>query len=64
MTIKVLTPEVLYDALGTIGKDSGSIAKSSGNSGKGSGGRQESRDVFLRSFRTDEDVPATEYIQG
>jgi hypothetical protein len=64
MAVKVLTPEVLYDALGTIGKESGNIAKGSGNAGKRTGDREESREVFLRSFRIDEDVSATEYIQG
>lgn len=62
MAVKVLTPEVLYDALGIIGKESSSTAKSNG--GKGSGDKQESREQFLRSFRIDEDVPATEYLQG
>src|SRR5207248_1876187 len=45
MTVKALTPEVLYDALGIIGKDSGNTAKVGGNGGKGSGDRQESREV-------------------
>jgi hypothetical protein len=62
MAVKVLTPEVLYDALSVIGKESGPTTKTSG--GKGDGGRQESREVFLRAFRVDDDVPPTEYIQG
>jgi hypothetical protein len=57
MAVKVLTPEVLYDALGIIGKGSG-------NTGKGSGEKQESREQFLRSFRVDEDASPTEYVQG
>jgi hypothetical protein len=58
MAVKVLTPEVLFDALETF-------SKSSGGSGKGSGkGSGESREQFLHSFRIEEDATATEYIQG
>ena len=58
--VKALTPEVLYDALGMIGKESASPVKG----GKGGGDRMESREVFLRSFRVDDDASATDYIQG
>ncbi len=60
VAVKALTPEVLYDALGIIGKESGSNVKG----GKGGGDRLESRDLFLKSFRVDDDAAATEYIQG
>src|SRR5262249_38360950 len=57
IAVKVLTPEVLFDALGVLGKGGG-------NPGKGSGEKQEPRDQFLRSFRVDEEAAATDYIQG
>ena len=59
MAVKVLTPEALFDSLEVIGKSSGNT-----NTGKGKGEKQESREQFLRSFRTDEEATATEYIQG
>jgi hypothetical protein len=63
MAVKVLTPEVLFDALASLGQGGGDTGKSSGNAGKASGNGQ-SREQFLRAFRSDEDVPATEYLQG
>ncbi|HJZ91423.1 MAG TPA: DUF1549 domain-containing protein [Gemmataceae bacterium] len=64
MAVKVLTPEVLYESLGIIGKDSGSGGNGGGKAGKPSGDKQESKDQFVRSFRVEEDVPAVDYIQG
>src|SRR5262249_19598318 len=63
MAVKVLTPEVLFDALASMGQGGGDTGKSSGNAGKASGDGQ-SREQFLRAFRSDEEVPATEYLQG
>jgi hypothetical protein len=60
MSVKALTPEVLYDALGVVGMGGGLVG---GKEGKG-GNRQETRDVFLRSFRIDDEASPTEYIQG
>src|SRR5262249_49363185 len=60
MSVKALTPGALYDALGVAGKGGGLVG---GKEGKGGGG-QEARDVFLRSFRFDDDATPTEYIQG
>jgi Protein of unknown function (DUF1549)/Protein of unknown function (DUF1553) len=64
MAVKVLTPEVLYESLGIIGKDSGSAGKGGGNAGKPGGDKQDSKEQFVRSFRVDEDVAAVDYIQG
>src|SRR5262249_40578773 len=60
MSVKVLTPEVLYDALGVVGKGGGFAG---GKEGKGGGG-QEARGTFLRPFRIDGEASPTEYIQG
>jgi Protein of unknown function (DUF1553) len=64
MAVKVLTPEVLYESLGIIGKDSGSGGNGGGKAGKPSGDKQESKEQFVRSFRLDEDTAAVDYIQG
>src|SRR5262249_43617710 len=50
MAVKVLTPEVLCDALALAVK--------------GSVERPEAREQFVRAFRTGEDATPTEYIQG
>lgn len=64
MAVKALTPEVLFDSLGVIGRASGEVVKTNGNGGKHVGGEGNSRDQFVLSFRVDEDSPTSEYIQG
>src|SRR5262249_61536785 len=61
MAVKVLIPEVLYDALGVIGKGG---ASDGGKGGEGRGGEQESRGQFRPAFRGGENARHTAAPRG
>ena len=66
MTVKVLTPEVVYDSLAVVTSvDKNDFPIPAGKKGKGGpGGLGLSRETFVRYFRNGEGTDATEYLQG